>query len=65
MEKAVESRDVKLKGDLCNNHWYLHNRMSELFSVETLFKNILISINIIVQSTNSTIVCINYCTSTQ
>lgn len=45
MEKAVESRDVKLKGGLCNNHWDLHNRMSELLSVETLFKNILISIN--------------------
>ena len=38
MEKAVERRDAKLKGDLCNNYQDLYNRMTDLLCVESPFK---------------------------
>ena len=38
MEKAVERRDAKLQGDLCNNYQGLHNHMTESLGVETPFK---------------------------
>lgn len=38
MEKAVERRDAKLKGDLCNNYQDLYNHMTDLLCVESPFK---------------------------